>query len=226
MKFKSCIKKCISLMLLLSVLVRCDSPSIANANTGTNVVKGSEREEVYGYLKSYFSDLLATIRADSQKDYTSEDFSSVKGYIVAKQLVNKRQTYNKLLGGIEKVNLNEVILEDVSSTGDRMEAMAYVKYSFTYPEAEEECAVGTLYRVILSKTEEGYCVLDLDCDDIETIMAKEAILGNSDLRNEVEADCNQERAYSLSDTNSELDYSVADAYFAEAEQNTESLIHE
>ena len=30
--------------------------------------------------------------------------------------------------------------------------------------------------------------------------------------------------YSLSDTDSEMDYSVADAYFAKAEQNTESLL--
>ena len=224
MKFKLFIKKCISLMLLLVILVSCDLPYVANAKT--NVADGSEQEEVYYYLKSYFSDLLDTIKADSEKDYTTEDFSSVKGYIVAKQLVNKRQIYKKLLGGIEKVRLNEIILEDVSSTGDTMEAMAYVKYSFTYPEEQEECSVGTLYRVILSKTREGYCVLDLDCDDIETKMAKEAILGNSDLRNKIESDSNSVSIYGCSDTDLELDYSVADAYFAEAEQNTESLLQD
>ncbi len=224
MKFKLSIKKCVSLMLLLTILVSCGLPCIANAET--NVSDGSEQEEVYDYLKNYFSDLVDSIKADSEKDYTSEDFSSVKGYIVAKQLVNKRQTYKKLLGGIEQVRLNEVILEDVSSMGDGLEAMAYVKYSFTYPEEQEECSVGTLYRVSLSRTEEGYCVLDLDCDDIETRMAKEAILGNSDLRNEIESDSNSVSAFSFSDTDSELDYSVADAYFAEAEQNTESLLQD
>lgn len=223
MKFKLLIKKCISLMLLLAILVSCDMPYIAKAEI--NAADGSEQEELYVYLKSYFSDLLDTIKADSDKDYTSEDFSSVKGYIVAKHLVNERQIYEKLLGGIEKVTLNELILEDVSSTGDRMEAMVYVKYSFAYP-GEEECSVGTLYRVILSKTEDSYCVLDLDCDDIEIKMAKEVILGNSDLRNEIESDPNSAAAYSFSDTDSELDYIIADAYFAEAEQNTESLLQD
>jgi hypothetical protein len=203
-------------------LVCYDSPSIANAET--NVADGSEQEEICTFLKSYFSDLFDTVKADSEKDYTGEDFSSVKGYIVAKQLVNKRQVYKKLLGGIEKVRLNEVILEDVSSIGDAMEAMAYVKYSFTYSSEDEECSVGSLYRVTLSKTDGSYCVLDLDNDDIETKMAKEVILGNSDLRNEIESDSNSVNTYSLSDTDSELDYSVADAYFAEAEQNTESLL--
>ena len=95
-------------MLLLAVLVCCDLPSIANAET--NVADGSEQEEVYDFLKSYFLDLFDTVKGDSEKDFTSEDFSSVKGYIIAKQLVNKRQVYKKLLGGIEKVRLNEVIL--------------------------------------------------------------------------------------------------------------------
>lgn len=209
-------------MLLLAVLVCCDLPSIANAET--NVADGSEQEEVYDFLKSYFLDLFDTVKGDSEKDFTSEDFSSVKGYIIAKQLVNKRQVYKKLLGGIEKVRLNEVILEDVSSGGDTMEAMAYVKYSFTYPDEQEECSVGALYRVTLSKIDGSYCVLDLDNDDIETKMAKEAILGNSDLRDEIESDPNSVNTYNLSDTDSEMDYSVADAYFAKAEQNTESLL--
>ena len=71
MKFKLFIKKCISLMLLLVILVSCDLPYVANAKT--NVADGSEQEEVYYYLKSYFSDLLDTIKADSEKDYTTED---------------------------------------------------------------------------------------------------------------------------------------------------------
>lgn len=224
MKFKFFIKKCVSLMLLLAILANFDLPYIANAET--NVTDGSEQEEVYDYLKNYFSDLLETIKSDSEKDYTSEDFSSVKGYIVAKQMVNKRQVYKKLLGGIEKVRLNEVVLEDTSLTGDIMEAMVYVKYSFAYPEETEECSVGTLYRVKLLKAENGYCVSDLDCDDIETRMAKQAILGNSDLRNEVKSDSNLMNTHNLSNTDSELDYFVADAYFAKAEQNTESLLYD
>lgn len=167
---------------------------------------------------------MDTIKADSEKDYTSQDFSSVKGYIAAKMLVNTRQVYKKLLGGIQEVRINEVILEDISSTGETMEAMVYVKYSFTYQEEQEECSVGTIYQVILSKNEKGYCVLDLDNDAIEIIMAKEIILGNSDLRNEVVSESNSASIHDLSDTDSELDYLVADAYFAQLEEDTESLL--
>ena len=214
MKMKPMIKKCISVMLLLAVTVCCGLSGTANAETYT--IDGNGQDEVCSFLESYFSNLVDTVRADSQKDFTSEDFSSIKGYIVAKQFVNKRQVYKKLLGGIEKVRLNEVVLEDLSSMGDKMEAMVYVKYSFAYADDPEECSVGTLYRVSLLKTAGGYCVLDLDSDSIETRMAKEAILGNSDLAN----------VRNASDENPELDYAVADAYFAELEQNTESLLQD
>ncbi len=57
-------------------------------------------------------------------------------------------------------------------------------------------------------------------------MAKEAILGSSDLRKEVESKFNAENARGLSKAKSEIDYYVADAYFEEAEQNTESLLRD
>ena len=221
MKLKSCIKKCISLILLSAILVSFDLPYIAHAEM--IAVNDSEQEEVCNYLNSYFAEFLDTIQADSVKDYTSEDFSSINGYIVAKYLVNRRESTKKLLGGIEKVNFGEVILEDLSSAGDKMEAMAYVKYSYTYAGDPVKCFVGALYQVILSKEAKSYNVLDLDCHDKEIIIAKEVILGNSDLRNEIVSDANAVSAYILSDTDSALDYAVADAYFAQLEQNAESL---
>lgn len=208
-------------MLLSAILVSVDLPRIAHAEM--IAVNGSEQEEVCNYLNSYFAEFLDTIQADSEKDYTSEDFSSINGYIVAKHLVTKRESIKILLGGIEKVNFGEVMLEDLSLIGDKMEAMAYVKYSYTYAGDPEECFVGALYRVALAKTQEGYCVLDLDCHDIEIILAKEVILGDSDLRNEIESDASAVSAYSLSDTDAALDYAVADAYFAQLEQNAVSL---
>lgn len=231
MNFKSIIKMSVLMMLFSAFLAGCGSSGSGNieinTETGTEAVvetdaeakeeSDSEQEEVSVFLKGYFSELLDTIRADSEKDYTHEDFSSVKGYIVAKQLVNTRQIYEKLLGGIEEVELKEVSMEGISSGEDITETKAYIKYSYTYPGEEEECSVGALYKVTLSKTDGGYDVLDLDCDDKETMMAKEEILGDSDLRKEIKAQSD------LVNSDSELDYAVADAYFEKLEKNTESL---
>lgn len=223
MKFKECGKwiGMIAVGLIIATGVVCLTDA---KETGIDTTVIASQKGINDFLESYFTDLLNTIKADSEKDYTSQDFSSVKGYIVDKQLVNTRHIYKKLSGGIQSVTLDELILEDLSSTGDKMEAMVHVKYSFICPEDEEECSVGQLYQVSLSKTEDGYCVLDLDNDDIEIIMAKEEILGNSDLRNEVVSESNSVSAYNLSDTDSELDYLVADAYFAKLEENTDSLL--
>ncbi len=163
-KFKHFVKKCVSLTLFFAILACCASPGIVTAETG--ITGENQQEEISDFLKIYFSDLLDTVKADSDKDYSHEDFASVKGYIVAKLLVNERQIYKKLLGGIEEVGLCELTVDDVFPIGDKIEAATYVKYFFTYE--GEKCFTGSLYKVTLSENDGIYRVLDLDNDGEET----------------------------------------------------------
>lgn len=140
-------------------------------------VSTAANNNIHSFLESYFIDFYKTLEADSSKTFESNDFISTNGYIIAKSLVNKRETYNILLGGIKNVDVTEVILNDITNYTDRIEAMVYVKYSYFYGDCskENQDSAGTLYRVTLQNQNGKYTVIDIDSNAIETQMVKDSL---------------------------------------------------
>lgn len=151
-------------------IVMCLSFVLTSVSTAAN-------NNIQNFLEYYFSDFYKTLEADSTKTFESSDFISTNGYIIAKSLVNKRETNNILLGGIKNVDVTEVVLNDISNYDDRIEAMVYVKYSYSYGDCskENQDSAGTLYRVTLQNQNGEYAVIDIDSNDVETQMVKDSL---------------------------------------------------
>lgn len=194
----------IALILVLVLALGIDVTSKTSVYAALNT---NQEEEIQTILEQYFAELFEVLLEDSDVDYSSNDFSSINGYIIAKNLVNTRQTYNKLLGGIHNVDIQEIVIDDLSENEDELEAMVYVKYLFTYGEdtEDEQCTTGTLYRVILETTENSYTVTDIDNTDIEIQRIKDAL--------------NNEKTRSTEDN-----FNVVDVYFEEIQKNADSLL--
>lgn len=198
-------KKIISLLLALTVGVAgVEVPqTIVYAENMSDI---PQQETIQNVLEEYFDILLNTLLEDSSNDFTSEDFASINGYIVAKNLVATRECDKILLDGINMVNLKEVVIDDLTEKSDGVEAMTYVSYEYSWGSGTEEntSSVGTLYRVTLEKTGEAYTVSDLDnVDNVEIQMVKDAI---------------NISAYSVENI-----YQQADAYFDTLRQNAIDL---
>lgn len=179
--------------------------NLLNAHA-SEVSKLPPEEAVQDVLEDYFEDFLDTMLADSSRDYSSDDFATINGYIAAKYLVAKREGNKILLDGIQSVSLEEVILEDLLEKDDSLEATAYVKYEYSWGSGSQEdtCGAGSLYQVTLAKSNEGYKVLDLDdIENDEVQMAKDSIC--------------------ISARNSEDIYQRADKYFDRIQQNAKDL---
>lgn len=170
------------------------------------VSKLPSEEAVQSVLEDYFADFLDTMSADSSRDYLSDDFATINGYIAAKYLVAKREGNKILLNGIQAVSLEEVVLEDLLEKDGFLEATAYVKYEYSWGSGSKEdtCRAGSLYQVTLTKSNEGYKVLDLDdIDNEEVQMAKDSIYTSA--------------------RNSEDIYQRVDAYFDKIQQNAKDM---
>lgn len=168
----------------------------------------NRQERVKEFLDDYFNDFLETLLDNSSKDFSSEDFSSVNGYIAAKALVTTRECDKLLLDGIRKVNLREVVLDDLTEKKDCLEAVTYVNYVYLWGNESDEnaCSVGALYRVTLKEDDNKFMVLDLDnIDNVEIQMAKE-LVNNTRTR-----------------TTEEI-YQKVDAYFDTIQQNTRNML--
>ena len=158
-------------------------------------------EAVQNVLENYFEDFLDTMLADSSRDYSSDDFATINGYIAAKYLVAKREGNKILLDGIQAVSLEELLEKD-----DSLEATAYVKYEYSWGSGSQEdtCGAGSLYQVTLAKSNEDYKVLDLDdIENDEVQMAKDSIC--------------------ISERNSKDIYQRADEYFDKIQQNAKDM---
>lgn len=164
-----------------------------------------QEEDVQTVLEQYFDQLYSTLLEDSDADYIADDFASINGYIIAKNLVTSRYTYHTLLGGIHEVDLKEVTIEDFSHQGDRLEVKAYVKYAFSYGD-NEETSIGNLYRVTLERSGEQYKVTDLDDDDVLTRMAKEDSLARMEAAGATDP------------------YPFIDAYFQQLKKNADNML--
>ena len=79
----------------------------------SEVSKLYSEETVQNVLEDFFEDFLDTMLADSSRDYSSDDFATINGYIAAKYLVAKREGNKILLDGIQAVSLEEAVLENL-----------------------------------------------------------------------------------------------------------------
>lgn len=172
----------------------------------SEVSKLNSKEAVQNVLEDYFEDFLDTMLADSSRDYSSDDFATINGYIAAKYLVAKREGSKTLLNGIQAVSLEEVLLEELLEKDDFLEAAAYVKYEYSWGSGSQEdtCRAGSLYQVTLAKSNDGYKVLDLD--DIE----------NDEVQAAKDSIC-------ISARNSKDIYQRADEYFDKIQQNAKDM---
>lgn len=148
-------------------------------NSGTAGVEETDLNSgIQEAMENYFDDFLDTLLETDDRDYTSEDFATINGYIAAKRLVVAREKNKISLGGICAVDLGEVVLNDVAEKSDSMEAEVCVNYEYSWGNgtAEETCKVSSLYRVYLEQIDGDYKVIDLDeFDNVEIKMAKDAI---------------------------------------------------
>lgn len=149
-----------------------------NEGNSDNAKDADSKNNPQEVIENFFDDFLDTMLETDGRDYTSEDFATINGYIAAKRLVAVREADKISLGGICAVDLGEVVLNDVVETGDSMEAEVCVNYEYSWGSgtAEETCKVSSLYRVYLEQVGGDYKVIDLDeFDNVEIKMAKDAI---------------------------------------------------
>lgn len=165
----------------------------------------SLEEQVQTILDEFFDNFFATVLEDSDADFRQDDFAGIDGYIAAKYFVSQRYTYNTLLGGIHKVDLKKVTVDELSDQGDHLEARVYVNFTYYYGD-NDSCRGGAVSSVTLEKSGEQYKVIDLDLNDgVEIRMAKEASLANM-------------KAAGATDP-----YPFIDAYFQQLKKNTDSM---
>ena len=145
-----------------------------------------EEQPLQKFLEQYFTELYRAL-SDDAIDFSHEDFASINGYIVGKDLISQRVRSNILFDGIHNVKIREVNISDISKNGT--EAKVYVKHEWTYGMTPRHIeGMGTGYRVSLASNGNGYQVLDLEGDSKDCILAKEAIVLNSISKEDIETD--------------------------------------
>lgn len=193
-------KKIISLLLIFTLFISLLPNSTVKAESYT-------KEEIQLVLDDFFLKLHETLLKDSTNDYTSEEFRSINGYIIAKSFVSTRESYIKLLNGICSVETKEILIEDLMETSSGLEAMVYVTYDYAYDDGtpENQSSVGGLYRVNLEFVDNHYKVIDLDTTDIEIQAIKDTLVV-------------------AKTRNLENNFHAVDDYFSQAAKNTDSML--
>ena len=116
-------------------------------------------------LQEYFEKLMQTLDYNSSQVYKPEDFASINGYIIAKNLEWDRDSYKYTFKeGIEKVKVYPIELKDFVKFEEYYEASVLVKYQYIFNSNEENEGV-RLYRVTLVESNGQFAVIDLDTDD-------------------------------------------------------------
>lgn len=161
------------------------------ADSGSSALTETE-DQLTQELHSYFTDFYSMLLSDSRKEAERDDFTGINGYILEKQLIFTRESYNKSQGGICRVQFQEATVKkftdnstdkDTSGNGGSMEAgvsmeaEVYVKYSFAWGDgsAQNRTSVGDLLKVTLTEHDGSYKILDLESTSVETQMVKEEI---------------------------------------------------
>lgn len=202
MEMRGLTKRSMKIFLVVAMLAIC---FVCITGTSIHAETDMQRQEVKAVLEQYFEELYATLLEDSDVDYSADEFAGINGYIIAKQMVALRYSYNTLSGGIHKVDLGEVRIEDLSSHGNQMDVVAYVNFTFYFGD-DEDCRGGALYRVKLARSGERYRVIDLDNDGEITRLAKDSIL-------------NVPAAVSESGS-----FRMVDSFFQQMQRNTDSML--
>lgn len=161
-------------------------------------------------LKKYFTGFYGALLTDSRISFSKEDFASINGYIVAQDVVNKREMYKEHIGSICDLSITEVIVKELDVADDQsLEVKVYVKYSYTYgntgPENHDSC--GNLLEVTIFFDENGYKVWDIDSDSVEVRAVKESL----------------ESSRNASVDSSFDSYDAVDDYFREMKENAVGL---
>ena len=135
-------------------------------------------------LKGYFEKFYEVMRKDSTRKFSKEEFSSVNGYIYAKNVEFMREMYKKSasMGGIYNTHVDEIKVKNIIKEGDTLEVTVYVRYTYAYGDtsAKNQSRVGSLIKVTILNKDGKYRVQDLDGDSTEVRMAKEYISGVDD----------------------------------------------
>ena len=194
-------KKSVSVIL---IIVLCLSLfSIPNASAA-EIEPQIEEDVIQGVLEQYFTDFYHVL-LDDTRDFTHEDFASTNGYIIGKELISRRYRANVLYNGMAEVRLEEIGIDDISVIEDGIEAMTYVRFSYSYGmDPKDLCSEGDMFRVSMVSEGEGYKVVDLDSNSEYPTMAKESLAVNNtpDIEN---------------------NYAAVDAYFEEVNRKTDRI---
>ena len=137
-------KKSVSVIL---IIVLCLSLfSIPNASAA-EIEPQIEEDVIQGVLEQYFTDFYHVL-LDDTRDFTHEDFASTNGYIIGKELISRRYRANVLYNGMAEVRLEEIGIDDISVIEDGIEAMTYVRFSYSYGmDPKDLCSEGDMFRV-------------------------------------------------------------------------------
>lgn len=188
------------------ILYSNENATAGGTGTGTETPFDTLEQE----LTDYFTDLYSILLSDSQKNCTREEFSSVNGYIFAKQLVHTREFYKKAFPeGICQVRLDEVTVNSLTEKDGRTEADVYVKYSYAYGEAgaENRDSTGEQLTVTISEGNGSCKILDINSTSVEVRMVRDSISSVTE---------------NAGDTAPES-YDAVDRYFEELEADTPSF---
>ncbi len=170
-------KKFISMLLCVALLMSLNMSQVFAA--ADNKLDEKVKTNIISVVKQYFTDFYNVMLEDSTEDFSSSDFESVNGYITGKQMVFTRETYKELLAGIQSVTIEDIEINDITELDDAIEAMVYVKCSYSYNDDSETCNMGKLFRVTLRETDNGLLVVDLNDSSVETQMIKDELALNN-----------------------------------------------
>jgi len=125
-KYKTLICIAVIFVLLFQNMVFASSElSVASTDT--------ESSMVIDCLQGYFEKLMQTLDYNSSQVYKPEDFASINGYIIAKNLEWDRESYKYTFKeGIENVQVYPIELKDFVKVEEYYEASVLVKYKYIF----------------------------------------------------------------------------------------------
>lgn len=150
--------------------------SVEKRNDQTQEIDSGEKLRTT--IEDFFRIFLNKLLKNGGKDYESKDFSTINGYIAAKNLVAVRESHEKILEKICEVNVEDIVIEDVEEAENELQVKVCVKYNYSWGtrNPEDTCNVSAIYRICLEQKANRYKVIDLDeVDNVEIRSAKDFI---------------------------------------------------
>lgn len=160
--------------------------SVEKRNDQTQEIDSGEKLRTT--IEDFFRVFLNKLLENGGKDYESKDFSTINGYIAAKNLVAVRESHEKILEKICEVNVEDIVIEDVEEADNELQVKVCVKYNYSWGtrNPEDTCNVSAIYRICLEKQVNRYKVIDLDeVDNVEIRSAKNFIKNVKDIDTQI-----------------------------------------